>query len=60
MSKNRRFLLILQFLTLLSFLANSAYSAYGTLDKVDINAPSSAVVNQQIQVQAEIHVSRSG
>ena len=47
-------------LALLAFLISPAYSAYSTLDKVSISAPSSATHEQPVQVQATVSTTSNG
>jgi hypothetical protein len=60
MNKDKKNLLILLFLVLFSFFISPVYSAYSTLDKVDISAPSSATVGQPVQVEATVYTRRTG
>jgi len=51
---------VLLFLALLAFIVGPVYSAFGTIDKIAISAPSSAPIGQPIQVQATVYTERSG
>ncbi len=51
-----RILPVLLLMTIVSFLAYPVYSAYGTLDKVVLSAPSPVDANQQVTVRATVSV----
>ena len=68
MSKNKKFLPILLFLTLLpiliflrlsTFLVGPVSSVFATIDKVVISAPSTTKVGQAIRVQATVYTKRN-
>lgn len=60
MSGEQKSAFVMLLLLWLSFLVSPAYSAYGTLDRVVISAPSSCQVNQEVPVEATIYTERSG
>ena len=60
MDRREKIPLILLFLIVLTFLVSPVYSAFATIEKVMISAPSTASAGQKIQVQATVYTKRSG